>query len=188
MSSNSNNKEGIETIPEKPSANINKILTDPDQQKLVQLERIERYRQNLTPQNQEFIRKELMLNIDVDINNFIDPNLFPNYYELKNKKNEETLSKITSYQNYIQISGLILGVAFAAKMFNPKTIWWLAGGSVIITGSKYASNKYFYQQIHENQVYDYWRKSKKLDGDLRKTDSYIKQRKFFEKYGPSSSL
>lgn len=65
---------------------------------------------------------------------------------------------------------------------------WLLPGIVSITASKWYSSKYFFAKLIEYDVDEYWRKSKKLDGDLRKVDLYVKQRKFFERFGPDSTL
>ena len=36
--------------------------------------------------------------------------------------------------------------------------------------------------MKEGKIDEYWRKSKKLDFDLKKTENYIEQRKLFEKF------
>ncbi|CDW86780.1 UNKNOWN [Stylonychia lemnae] len=167
---------------------VNKLLTDFDEQKKSQQERIEHIKTNLTPMNRDFIRKELMLNIDIDVNNLVDPNLFDNFYELKNKKKEDKLAEVKREEGRVQGVGIGIGFLFLIARAKQRDVKWLLPGIVAITGTKYYSSKLFFQRLQEYQIDDYWRKSKKLDGDLRKVDGYIKQRKFFEKYGPNSSL
>ena len=36
--------------------------------------------------------------------------------------------------------------------------------------------------MKDKRVDEYWRKAKKLDYDLKKTETYIEQRKLFEKF------
>jgi len=90
----------------------NRLFTDFDEQRRHQEARINNIRMNLTPLNRDFIRKELMLNIDIDVNNLIDPELFNNFYELKNKKKEEMLEEVKREETKIQSIGIGIGVIF----------------------------------------------------------------------------
>jgi hypothetical protein len=57
----------------------------------------------------------------------------------------------------------------------------LLPGILSIGGAKWYSSTYMFRQMDDQGVGDYFRKSKKLDGDLRKVENYIKQRNLIEK-------
>lgn len=50
----------------------------------------------------------------------------------------------------------------------------------VVLAKVYAS-RYFIRNMESQGIFDYWKKSKKLDSDLRNTEKIIEYRKLYEK-------
>ena len=81
----------------------------------------------------------------------------------------------------IQGAGVALGLPFLILRVKKRDALWLLPGIISIGGAKWYSSTYMFRQMEEQGVSSYFKKSKKLDGDLRKIENYIKQRSLIEK-------
>ena len=66
----------------------------PAEQREQQLARLQALREKISQTNYEFVRKELMLNLDLDILNLLNDQMFEQNYEFKNQAKEDKLSSI----------------------------------------------------------------------------------------------
>jgi hypothetical protein len=77
---------------------------------------------------------------------------------------------------------MVASIPFMILSVKQKDIKFFLPGLMFIGGFKWYSGQYRQKQMKEKRVDDYWRKAKKLDFDLKKTEQYIEQRKLFEKF------
>ena len=68
---------------------------------------------------------------------------------------------------------IIGAIPFLAIGLHKLSPWWSAPGFFLIGATKYYSIKNFYKQMEQEGVNEYWKKSKKLQGDLNKVEKYV---------------
>jgi len=78
-------------------------------------------------------------------------------------------------------------VPFVLISAKQRDVKWFLPGLLLIGGFKWYSGQVRQDMMKSQRVDDYWRKSKKLDFDLKKTEQYIEQRKLFEKYSDQTN-
>ena len=78
--------------------------------------------------------------------------------------------------------GLVFAIPFMILSVKQKDIKFFLPGLFSIGGFKWYSGEQRQRQMKDKRVDEYWRKAKKLDYDLKKTETYIEQRKLFEKF------
>ena len=84
----------------------------------------------------------------------------------------------------IQGAGIVTGLPFLFLRIKKRDALWLLPGILTIAGTKWYSSRMFFRKMESEGVNDYFKKSKKLDGDLRLIESYAKQRRLWEKAPP----
>ena len=68
-----------------------------------------------------------------------------------------------------------MAVPFIALSIKKKDIKYALPGLLSIGGGKGYASSIFFQRLHEEGVDDYWKKSKKLDSDLRRVKHVIEK-------------
>ena len=106
-----------------------------------QEERIEKLRSKLDKNNYEFIRKELMLNLNLDLNGLVEPAVFQRYYAFRDSEKDDMLNRIRSAENYYQAAGVISAIPFVYLSVKQKDIKYFLPGLILIGGLKYYSGK-----------------------------------------------
>lgn len=147
-----------------------------------QKERIEALRRKISPNQYEFVRKELMLNLHMDITTLLDAKAFDRTYAYKDSVKDEQLEEIRATENLWQGVGVIGALVFGALSVKKRDIRYFAPGVLLMGGLKYYSTQVRQEMMREAPgLEDYWRKSRKLTFDLRKTEQYLEQRKLLDK-------
>ena len=136
----------------------------------------------LTKENYEFIRKEVLMGLNTDLTWLVEPGAFQRYYAFRDDAKDKQLEDIRAKENRYQTIGLVSSVPFIFLSVKQKDIKFFLPGLILIGGFKWYSGELRQQLMKEGRIDEYWRKSKKLDFDLKKTEKYIEQRKLFEKF------
>ena len=90
-----------------------------------------------------------MLNLDLDLSQLMDDNLFPKFYAFKEQPKEEALEKIKSEMNMYQGLGVVLALPFLYLRVRTRDALYLLPGIGSIAGFKWYSNKILYQRMEE---------------------------------------
>ena len=123
-----------------------------------------------------------MLNLNMDVTQLLDQGAFQRFYAFKDKDRDEELAVIRSKENKWQGLGVASAIPFGYLSVRNKDIKYFLPGLILIGGCKYYSGQVRQRLLQEAPgLNDYWRKSRKLEFDLRKTETYIEQRKLLEK-------
>ena len=147
-----------------------------------QRDRIEALRRKITPKQYDFVRKELMLNLNMDITTLLDAKAFDRVYAYKDGGRDEQLEGIRAAENRWQGLGLVGALAFGALSVKQRDIRYFAPGVLLMGGLKYYSTQVRQEMMRAAPgLEEYWRKSRKLTFDLRKTEQYLEQRKLLDK-------
>ena len=128
-----------------------------------------------------------MLGVNVDLTPLVDPGSFKRYYAFRDSQKDKALEDIRNQENRYQTIGLISSVPFVLISAKQRDVKWFLPGLLLIGGFKWYSGQVRQDMMKSQRVDDYWRKSKKLDFDLKKTEQYIEQRKLFEKYSDQTN-
>jgi hypothetical protein len=135
--------------------------------------KIEALKGRLNMQNYEFIRKEVLLGLNTDLAWLVEPGAFARYYAFRDAAKDKTLEDIRSKENRYQTIGNVASVPFIGLSVMRKDIRYFLPGLILIGGFKWYSGEVRQRLMKEERVDEYWRKSKKLDYDLKKTLKYI---------------
>lgn len=101
--------------------------------------RIEALRAKLTRENYEFVRKEIMLNLNLDLTQLVDPVAFKRFYAFKDAKKDATLEEIRSKENRYQSIGIFSAIPFMILSVKQKDVKYFLPGLLLIGGFKYYS-------------------------------------------------
>ena len=138
-----------------------------------QKERIEALKARLNKQNYELIRKEVLLGLNSDLTWLVDPGAFHRYYAFRDSNKDKILEDIRAKENRYQTIGIVSSLPFIFLSGKQKDIKYFLPGLILIAGFKWYSGEVRQQLMKEGKIDEYWRKSKKLDFDLKKTENYI---------------
>lgn len=72
----------------------------------------------------------------------------------------------------VQGAGVLCGLPFLFLRIKKRDAMWLLPGIISIAGAKWYSSNMLFRRMDEEKVSEYFKKSKKLDGDLRRVEKY----------------
>jgi hypothetical protein len=115
----------------------------------------------------------VLLGLNTDLTWLVDPGAFHRYYSFRDSNKDKILEDIRAKENRYQTIGIVTSLPFIFLSGKQKDIKYFLPGLILIAGFKWYSGEVRQQLMKEGKIDEYWRKSKKLDFDLKKTEKYI---------------